>query len=312
MVLAACGGKPSPPPVASRIGPAIAAAFKAADLASAPWRCASPDGPKLADETIKVGAHEWKLAGSTATREGKGPITIGVIADAGGSAPTTLAALGRLRAQLAEVDLVIALGGMGTTKVEIEATLSAIAANAPWPVIAIAGDLESVTAQTAAIAALRARNQVVFDGRLARNLELPGVSITTIPGASSAGRLVAGADGCGYHGDDVTAALGGLTARPGIRILATAEAPRIAVAGEPAGELAITPGTFAEVDVVLHGPVVETPTPARNGTRDGAAMALTPGTSDATTRLPGRHTPSAGVLSVSATTWRWKPILDQN
>jgi hypothetical protein len=311
-VLAACGSAPAPEPIGAQIGPALTAALAAADLARAPWRCTAADGPTLTDETITLGTRSWTLAGSTVTLAGKGPVTIGVIADAGGAAPATLAALGRLRAELSDVDLVLALGGMGHDQAELEATLGALAEQAPWPIVAVPGDLEPAGELAAAVTALRARGRTVIDGRLARWIELPGVAIATVPGAEAASRLVAGAEGCGYSGDDVTRLIGELTGRPGLRVLATAEAPRVSVAGEAAGHLALTPGAIQEVDVVLHGPVTEAASGARAGARDAAAVALSPGTCDATTRLPGpRHAPSAGVLTVSGSAWRWRPIVDR-
>jgi hypothetical protein len=287
----------------------IAAALEAARAQRAPWRCAAPDGPKLAEETLAVGKREWKLAGGTMRLAGGGAITIGVIADAGGSAPGTLAAIGALRGKLAGADLVLALGGMGASQAELEATLGALADGGAWPVVALPGDLEPAGEQAAAIARLRARGGVVIDGRLARWVELPGATIATIPGAGAAARLAAGAEGCGYRAGDVTAVLGELTKRRGLRILASAEAPRITVGGEPAGELALTAGAPHAIDLALHGPTAEAATPARAGRRDGAAAALTPGSSDATTRLPGpRRAASAGLLVVDRAGWRWKRI----
>src|SRR5690606_19890082 len=106
--------------------------------------------------------------------------------------------------------------------------------------------------------------------------ELPGVAIATIPGAGAAARLVAGAEGCGYRASDVAAVMGELTKRDGLRILASAEAPRIEVGGEPAGELALTAGPPGAIDLALHGPTAAAATGARAGRRDGSATALTP------------------------------------
>ncbi|HEU0031729.1 MAG TPA: hypothetical protein VFQ53_13925 [Kofleriaceae bacterium] len=309
--LCACGSSSTPTPIGTRVGPALSAALGAADTVRAPWRCAAADGPALADETLKAGEHSWQLAGHTMTLAGSGTISIGVVADAGGSAPATLAAIGRVRTQLEDVDLVLALGGMGSTKEELEATLGALAERATWPLVAIPGDLEPAGAHAAAVAALRARALVVIDGRLVRRIDLPGAHVAVVPGASSEKRLVAGDDGCGYAATDVGAMMVDLTSRPGLRILASAEAPRITVDGEPAGMLALTPGALQELDLVLHGPVTEAASAGRTGTRDGAAAPLSPGTLDATTRLPGpRHPASAGVLTISGNAWRWKPIAD--
>lgn len=306
-VAAGCGGGASAVPTGERVGPAITAALAAADHQRAPWRCAAPDGPNLVDETIKG----WKLTGHTLHAEATGDITIAAVADAGGAAPATIAALARLKTKLAKVDLVIALGGMGTTQAELEATLGALADKAAYPVVALPGDLESAGALAQAIGAMRAKGQVVIDGRLAQRIELPGATIATVAGAGAATRLVAGGDGCVYRADDVPAALADLTARTGLRILAMTEAPRVTLDGEAAGELALTPGAGTEIDLVLHGPLAAAPTKARTGARDAAAIALSPGTVDATPRLPGPvRAPSAGVLSIHGGVWSWKPIAD--
>jgi hypothetical protein len=338
---AACGGSSSTPP-GVQLAQAVVAAVEAAQVAKQPWRCAAADGPALAEETMTVGKRAWKLSGGTMRLEQgaasgtagggggdgdggtirkdrrevvaatTGSITIGVVADAGGAAPLTLEALAALRGKLAAADLVVTLGGMGASQAELEATLGALAEGAPWPVVALPGDLEPAAAQAAAVARLRAKGGVVIDGRRARRIELPGATIATLPGAGAAARLVAGVEGCGYRAADAAAAFAELTKRDGLRIVASAEAPRIIVGGEPAGEPALTAGPDRPIDLALHGPTAETAaaTPARSGTRDGAAVPLTPGTSDATTRLPGpQRAPSAGLLSLSADgTWRWKPL----
>ena len=309
LLLAACGSGSSSAPAGERVGTGLSAALAGADTQLAPWRCAAPDGPALVDESVKG----WKLGGHTLTSDATGDVTIGAIADAGGASPATIAALGRLKPKLASADLVIALGGMGTTQGELEATLGAIAGKAPYPVVALPGDLESAGALAAAITSLRAKGMIVIDGRLAQRIELPGASIATIAGASAAGRLVAGGDGCAYRTADVPAVLGALTARPGLRILATAEAPRITIDGEPAGELALTPGAGTEIDIVLHGPVAVAPSKNRTGGRDADAIALTPGSADATPRLPGGlHAPSAALLSIKGTSWTWKAVADRD
>jgi hypothetical protein len=208
-----CGGSPPATPVGSRVGPALSAALAAFDQARLPVPCASP-GPKLVDETLTL-RHTWKLSGTTIKTEAKGAISIGVIADAGGAAAPTVAALGRLKAQLADVDLLIALGGMGGTQAELEATLGVLADDAKAPLIAIAGDLEPAPALAQAIAKLRARTQPVIDGRLARTIELPNATIATLPGARFASRLVAGADGCGYTAANISTLLGDPRHAPG-------------------------------------------------------------------------------------------------
>lgn len=311
---AGCSGHSGNAPIGTRIGPALTAALAAADETTEPWQCASGDGPGLADETLTLGTHTWQLAGHVMKLAGDpaGDVAIGVIADAAGSAPATLAALGRLRGQLEHVDLVLSLGGMGRSRGELEATFAALTDRATWPLVALPGDLEPATSQTEAIAAARQRGAAVVDGRLVRRVELPAVTIAVVPGAGAASRLVAGPDGCSYRGEDVTAALAELTPRPGLRILASAEAPRANDGkAEPSGELALTPGAGQQIDLALHGPTSDAVTPARSGNRDGGAVSLSPGSSDAMPRLPGgRHTATAGVLTVHGSAWSWKPIED--
>jgi hypothetical protein len=309
--LAGCGG-PSSAPVGSRVGPALVAALAAADQEREPWRCAAPDGPGVADETLTVGERRWQLAGRAMKLEGDGAVTIGVVADAAGSAPETLAALGRLRAAFDRADLVLSLGGMGATRSELEAAFAALSDRAEWPLIALPGDLEPVPAQIEAIAAARQRGAVVIDGRLLQRIELPGATIALVPGAGAASRLVAGVDGCGYRAADVAAAFADLTPRQGLRILASAEAPRGAVAGEATGDLTLTVGAGQQIDIALHGAAGEA-TPACSGNRDGSAADLTPGSSDAMPRLPGpRRASTAGILALRGNAWSWKPIADVN
>jgi len=337
--LMACSGR-SNVPVGSRTGPAIAAALAAAETSREPWRCAAPDGPSVADETLTTGTHQWGLGARVMKLDATGEIAIGVFADAAGSAPETLAALGRLRRKLSRVDLAISLGGMGATRAELEAVFAVLTDRAAWPLVALPGDLEPVPAQTEAIAAVRQQGAAVIDGRLLQRIELPAATIALVPGAGAASRLAAGMDGCAYRAADVTAVFADLTPRAGLRILASAEAPREfgpGDRGEPTGELALTagagqqsdersgiagggaPDSFAGgagvlprgIDVALHGPTSGAATPACRGQRDGSAVSVTPGSSDATPRLPGpRRAPTAGILTLRGDVWTWRPIED--
>lgn len=311
--LVACSGR-SNVPVGSRTGPAIAAALAAAETSREPWRCAAPDGPSVADETLTTGAHHWQLGARVMKLDATGEVAIGVFADAAGNAPETLAALGRLRRKLARVDLAISLGGMGATRAELEAVFAVLTDRAAWPLVALPGDLEPVPAQTEAIAAVRQQGAAVIDGRLLQRIELPAATIALVPGAGAASRLAAGMDGCAYRAADVTAVFADLTPRAGLRILASAEAPRESDPGdrgEPTGELALTAGAGQQIDVALHGPTSGAATPACRGQRDGSAVSVTPGSSDATPRLPGpRRAPTAGILTLRGDAWTWKPIED--
>ncbi|HEY4175410.1 MAG TPA: hypothetical protein VGM90_01200 [Kofleriaceae bacterium] len=352
MALAACGGKSASSPMGSQIGPAMSAALDGADKARAPYRCAAADGPEVVTETVKVGDASWMLAKHVALRvpatmpasndagalateiAAHGDSRIGVIADAGGAAPTTIAALGRLRATFSAAELVLVLGGMGTTKAELVATLGALTDKATYAVIAMPGDLEDAGALTAAIAELRAKGAVIFDGRLVQKVVVPDATIALVAGVGAPGRTVAGSDGCVYARSDVDRIAADLVASSGVRILASNESPRVdgvgfqsgdtpsAYAADPAmGELSITAAGF---DVALHGP-----SPAQDGATNGAsggengvtrkmggariggATEVTPGSADATPRLPGgAHAPTAGLLTVANDKWIWDPIVD--
>lgn len=121
-------------------------------------------------------------------------------------------------------------------------------------------------------------------------------------------RLVAGAAGCRYVRAGVEAVLAALAARPGLRVLATAEPPR-SDGDPPSGDRAITASPDV-IDVALHGGS-DGQTPARSGRRDGSATALTPGSADALPRLTARHRlPTAGLLRVHGTAWSWQPLGD--
>jgi hypothetical protein len=296
LLVGACHGHhaPGPPP----LGKALAAALAAADHARVPWRCAAADTPALAPVTVG----RWATAERTLSLgDPKRDVTIGIVADAAGNAPATLAALARLRTKLAGADLVVTLGGMGTTQQELEATLGTLA-DKSRPLVALPGDLEDEHAQRAALATLANQGNAVFDGRLARWITAGDATLATLPGTGAMDRLVAGADGCAWRASDVAVIYKQLAERPGVRVALAAEAPREGASGE----LALVAGT--PVDVVVHGAAPLTP--ARQGSRDGKSTSLSPGTSDAQPRLPETHAPSAGLLVIRGTSWSWKPLVD--
>jgi hypothetical protein len=306
LILAACGGGKPPASAAPRIANALVAAITTAEQRHAPWRCVAEDLPEPAAGPVGKG---WEVAGhalrrTSTDKSADKDLVIGVVADAGGADPKTVAALGRLRAKLdeANTDLVLALGGMGTTQPELEATLGVLAKPGS-PIVALPGDLESVAAETAAIAAINAKGAPVVDGRLVRWIELPDATIGTIAGAGSPLRLVA--DGCAWQAEDVLQLYQQLAARSGLRVAATAEAPRDHHAGEPA----LVPGPA--IDLVIHGPTQPAPSPAQSGGRDGARTQVSPGTADATPRLPETRAPAAGLLVIHGASWSWKPLVDR-
>jgi hypothetical protein len=311
VVLALCCacGDSKPAASAPRVGHVLAAVLAAADQTRAPWRCAALDLPAVADLAFTTGERHWQLGGRVLRRtDSDDALAIAVIADAANASPRTIAALARLRAELEKSapDLVLALGGMGATQADLEATLGTLGERATWPVVAMPGDLESVAVFGAALSALRKRGVNAVDGRLVRWIELPGATIATVPGAGARERLGAGDDGCQWRAENVARVYSELTAKEGVRVVASSEAPRTKVDGEPAGELGLVPPQ--PIEVALHGPVEPAPSPARSGSRDGTRAVLSPGTADAMRRLPAAHTPSAGLLIIRAGVWTWRPV----
>ena len=309
LAMAGCGDS-SPRPSAPRVGHVLGAVLAAAEQTRAPWRCAALDTPALPDFAFSTGERQWQLGARMLRRtDNDDVVAIGFVADAANASPGTIAALARLRGELekAAPDLVVTLGGMGATQAELQATLGTLGERAAWPIVAMPGDLEAMHAHVNAIGALRRRGMHVIDGRLVRWIELPGVTIATLPGAGARARLAAADDGCRWSADEVAKLYGDLTAKAGLRIVASSEAPRTTVAGEPAGELELVPAQ--PIELAVHGPVSAVASPAKTGGRDGARVVVSPGTADAMRRLPDPHAPSAGLLVVRAGTWSWRPLV---
>jgi hypothetical protein len=291
----------------------VASLLGAVDDERAPWRCVTEDVPPLDHDAFAIGKHKWqtdghtlRLAAGDATR-----LTIGVIADATGSTPATLAALGRLRKRFdgRSTDVLVVLGGMATARPALEAILRVLGERAAFAIVALPGDLEDVGALAEAIANLRRHGVHVVDGRLAQTIELPSATISTIPGVGATARLAAGTSGCTWQAADVARTFTQLQPRPGLRIVASSEAPRERLDGEPSGERALVPPA-GSVDVSLHGPTHPTPSSARTGHRDGSALALSPGSADAEASPDGVRVASAGVLVIDGSTWTWQPLTD--
>lgn len=306
VVIVACKAA-NVPPHAGRVGPALTAMLGVADRTRAAWRCSGVR--TLAPD---AGLGEWEVRSGTLRKKSaaEAQLVIGVVADAAGSSPRTLASLKRLRSALerAGVGLVVSLGGMGTTQAEISATVGALMG--PWPVVALPGDLESMSAHVAAVAELRARGATVIDGRGLRTIETPEAMLVVIPGVGSAYRSVAGSDSCVWTAGDVAQSHRDLSAYPGLRIAVSAEGPRALVDEEPTGEVALAPRV--PVDIVVHGPTHTAPTPDARGGRDGAKISLSPGSADATTRLPPTTSTAAALLVLRDKAWEWQAIIDSS
>ncbi len=249
----------------ARLGPqagAVAGAAVALALVDAPgWRvparCTEPsEDAAPAGAPVRVGARTFtfgadgKLQGGDAARQ---RVLIGVVADARGADVATLARVRAAAASFAaaHVDVVVSLGGLGSTRAEIEPLLAALASDG-WLLVALPGDREAVAAHRETVAALAAHGAHVVDGSALGLLVVDGVTIGLLPGAPAgpgghAHGLVAGADGCARAGEDLAALERRVAAEPGPHVLAAHQAPRqrgleatdVALGGVHVGEVGL-------------------------------------------------------------------------
>ena len=299
-VAAGCGssgdGGPAPAPeVGHALADGVATAVAASARLAAPFRCAElspsptpgPDpkpnqsptpGTDTSTSTSTItGTTTMTVAGRSLAVEGaiahlgaapKAPrdttVVLGVVADARGATEATLAQIAAGRAAFAaeKVELVVSLGGLGTTEPELTAVLRALTDGAAWPVIAIPGDREAIPAHRAAVAALAAAGTPVLDGSRVRLVDLDGALVATFPGAEHPSRLLAGDDGCVHAAADATALAALLGAHTGLRIWAGHAPPRQggdsagdrSLGGVHVGELSLASALpAARAHVVLHG-----------------------------------------------------------
>lgn len=264
--VSACCRDPEPkdtvsPELAEVIAAGAGHAIAASGAVREPFHCA--DSPPPTPQKVVVGRHTFSVAGETlAIAPGDHALVLGVVSDARGATAETAASLALVRQAFdkEKVELVISLGGMGTSEEELAAVYRALGA----PLWAIPGDRESIPAHRAALAALAREGRAVFDGSRVKAVAAGGVLIGALAGADSAGQLLAGADGCLYRPIDVTAIAARLAAHPGVRVWAGHAAPRqrgtgsadVALGGVHVGNLALAAALpAARAHLVLHGEV---------------------------------------------------------
>lgn len=307
------------------IGPATGAALIAAVEAAAdtvePWRCARWGEPP----TLPVPAG-WVREEDRLRPGGKAAAAarIAIVAEARGADDPTIAALGDLRRALdaAPVDVVVTLGGMGQTRAEIARAIGPLARGAPWLVVAIPGDRESIGEHRAAIAELAGAGATIVDGSEVRLVEIGGATLGTLPGAPYRARLAADEHGCVHDDADVLALLEALAADPRRPAVVLGQrAPRgrtdLAPGGIRAGDVGYA-RLVAEtpVDLVVHAAVDDVsgiagrtrPDPRK---RANPVTTLAAGAIDATPRYRPDGTrvlPSAVVLTVGGRELAWKPL----
>lgn len=250
-------------------------------------------------------------------------LVLGVVADARGAREQTLKGLRSIRERFraAGVQLVVSLGGLAETAGDIEALLSVLADQAAWPVIALPGDREAVTAHHTAVDRLAKRGARVIDGARARLLRRGGVVLGTFPGVGHAARLVAGSAGCVHDEADARALATQLAAQRGARIWLSYAPPRQATPsasdrtdeGVHVGERLMSAAVEqSKAILVLHGQVDEAAIAAR-GEHPVAAKApllLAAGAADALpgVRPDGPRSATALIVTIGDGRIRWERL----
>lgn len=248
-------------------------------------------------------------------------LVLGVVADARGAMDFLPAA----RRSFAEagVELVVSLGGMGRTRMELSAILGALARDAPWPVLALPADWEPLEVHRSAVEALA--EQGVLDGSRVRFVEMDGATLATLPGAPHPGRLMAGSRGCVHTADDTAGVVAALATRPGARVLLSHTPPRQrgpggsdrGATGIHVGERSLAEALAAEpIHVLIHGLVAPGGAHAERGEQllERRPVVLAAGTMDpldAPLASALGHTDSptgALVVAVGPRRVRWWPV----
>ena len=249
------------PEVGDSLAAGAAHAFSSAAALREPYRCA--ESPLPTPQKVTVGKRTFAVAGDTLTvTPVDHMLVLGVVADARGATAETAANLAAVRAAFdkEKVELVISLGGMGTTEEELTRVYRALGA----PLWAIPGDRESLPAHRAALGVLAKQGHPVFDGSRIRAVAADGVLLAALPGAASSGQLMAGPDGCLFRPVDVAAIAARLAAHGGVRVWAGHAAPRqrgpaaadLTLGGIHVGSLALAAALpAAHAHLVLHGEV---------------------------------------------------------
>ena len=282
---------------------------------SAPHRCAR----------IQPGLHapvmpdmRWSVTDAILSIDSyadKKALLIAALADARGNDAVTLRATEIMREKFIQekVDLVVSLGGMGKNKESIQAVLAELSRDAPYLLVALPGDRESVDAHRQAIRELTDSGARILDGATYRFLRLGSVLLATMPGIAMTANLIAGNEGCEHTGDDVKALLDLLSAEEATVVLASYaplreqgdHASDRGVGAIHTGETLLSPllGSAA-LSVVIHGMVEqESPTP-RGKVRPGRGPS-----SIATGSLDPLTGPSAALLlSIAGKKLSWRRI----
>jgi hypothetical protein len=269
--------------------PSEAGEARDAALDARAWRCAETD-PGLTLPLLELDG--WEIRGREVTRTAADhAVTVGFVADAELGSATTLSALRRaaaaMRAQGAQ--LVVSLGALGADATTLDAALDALTADAPYLLLALAGDLEPATLHREAVARWQKAGRRIADGTLLRWVNLGAATIAALPGARAADQLAAGVQGCGF--DDAM-------------VEATLAAPRHGGGPLPEGDWGLAQA-LARHQVALA--IVGEPTNMSAGTK-GDSASHHDGTMVVSVNPPRSSTPSAVLLHLTDSAWRWQRL----
>lgn len=260
---------------------------------TAPFRCARIQADRA---TPAFKDMELTMEGATltiASLTGKKSLTLATIADARGDDEGTLRAASTLRETFAAqgVDLVISLGGHGSSVESIQALLSAISSDAPYLTLAIPGDRESIPAHREAVRDLAKSGARIVDGAQYRLVSLGSLLVATVPGIAMEANLIAENDGCLHTESDTKELLEYVEKSQSPVLVASYAPPRqvgpggsdLGAGGIHTGEKLLQPLLTSEkVSLVIHGMVGSGSAPSKGKHRLGqGSRALAAGSLDA-------------------------------
>jgi hypothetical protein len=212
----ACDEKPVAPPAPVTPPPAAAPAAPAAAAAQAfvPSQSGKSDPECVGSldfappETVKVGTHSWTLNGYRLTLDvaAGAQVNLGVVANLDEASPENLKALETYLAFFKEkgVQAIVVDGDSGDNTEAIQGALTPLAKSG-LPVLVQIGNREPKGAFLDAVEALRKTYPNVFNASRVREADVGDVKVLTLPGYHDQRYMLAGADGCMYHTDDLKA-----------------------------------------------------------------------------------------------------------
>ena len=204
--LAACKSDPPPPKPEPKVEAPKPVEKKLAQRRSSE-QCVGPFTQEPT-KTVKIGAREWELKGSTLTEKSTDPddtMVVGVIADLKEDLPDNLANIDRFLAHFKQekVELIVVNGDTGETKAQIANNLKRVAASGV-PVGIIIGNRECQADFNQAVAEVSEKAQNVFNLNFVRRIVADDAEFLTMPGYYNASYLHC-VQGCQYYDEDVAA-----------------------------------------------------------------------------------------------------------